>query len=138
MPANIYIPVLPRRENATGTGGFVFRAARGLSRQHVQFHHAGFRLDLRSGGRWWQLDREVLVYPCIDAQTGIRIAAGRMWRARSNRGSKAAVMSFYRIRPYEAMESARHVDWKATGAYGRTASEGIRAGADRAAGDNFP
>jgi uncharacterized protein (DUF58 family) len=56
---------------------------------------------------------DILVYPCVDAQagfdellTGVR---GEMEAQQRGRGP-----DFYRIRPYEALESARHVDWKAT------------------------
>jgi uncharacterized protein (DUF58 family) len=59
------------------------------------------------------LRRDVVVYPAIDPQPGFEelLAAVRgdmdvQWRGRGH--------DFYRIRPYEALESARHVDWKAT------------------------
>jgi uncharacterized protein (DUF58 family) len=60
-----------------------------------------------------RLRREVLVYPCLDPQPGFEELAHMLtgeiethYRGRSH--------DFYRIRPYEPMESARHVDWKAT------------------------
>jgi len=57
--------------------------------------------------------REILVYPCLDAQPGfealLTAVHGEMETMRRGRGH-----DFYRIRPYEALESARHVDWKAT------------------------
>ncbi len=60
-----------------------------------------------------RLRREVLVYPCLDPQPGFEELAHYLsgeiethYRGRSH--------DFYRIRPYEPMESARHVDWKAT------------------------
>jgi hypothetical protein len=56
---------------------------------------------------------EVVVYPCLDPQPGFEALLasvaqelGLMQRGRGD--------DFYRIRPYEALESARHVDWKAT------------------------
>jgi uncharacterized protein (DUF58 family) len=56
---------------------------------------------------------EVIVYPCIDPQPGFEAlldaVSGEMEALQRGRGH-----DFYRIRPYEAMESARHVDWKAT------------------------
>lgn len=59
------------------------------------------------------LRREVIVYPSIDPQEGfdeLLIALNgeieSFFRGQGN--------DFYRIRPYEALESARHVDWKAT------------------------
>jgi uncharacterized protein (DUF58 family) len=56
---------------------------------------------------------DILVYPCVDAQPGFEAllagVRGEMEAQQRGRGH-----DFYRIRPYEALESARHVDWKAT------------------------
>jgi uncharacterized protein (DUF58 family) len=56
---------------------------------------------------------DLLVYPCVDAQPGFESllagVRGEMEAQQRGRGH-----DFYRIRPYEALESARHVDWKAT------------------------
>ena len=57
--------------------------------------------------------REILVYPSIDPQPGfeellvsLEGEIASFYRGQGN--------DFYRIRPYEAFESAHHVDWKAT------------------------
>jgi hypothetical protein len=59
------------------------------------------------------LRREIVVYPCIDPQPGfeelLMSLAGDIDSWFRGHGH-----DFYRIRPYEALESARHVDWKAT------------------------
>ncbi|MEP7352740.1 MAG: DUF58 domain-containing protein [Acidobacteriota bacterium] len=56
---------------------------------------------------------EVLVYPCLDPQPGfaqlLSTVRGEIGTTSRGRGTE-----LYRIRPYEAMESSRHVDWKAT------------------------
>jgi uncharacterized protein (DUF58 family) len=56
---------------------------------------------------------EILVYPCLDPQPGFEellvSVAGELEALQRGRGS-----DFYRIRPYEALESARHVDWRAS------------------------
>jgi len=59
------------------------------------------------------LTPDVVVYPSIDAQPGFEdlLAAVRGDLETQFRGRGH---DFYRIRPYEALESARHVDWKAT------------------------
>jgi uncharacterized protein (DUF58 family) len=60
-----------------------------------------------------RLEREVLVYPALDAQPGfeqlVAEIAGESESSFQGRGH-----DFYRIRPYEPFESARHVDWRAT------------------------
>lgn len=59
------------------------------------------------------LPREVLVYPCLDPQPAfedlLASVTGDMQAMHRGRGH-----DFYRIRPYEVLESARHVDWKAS------------------------
>lgn len=59
------------------------------------------------------LKRDVLVYPCLDPQPGFEalLAAVTGDVESQVRGSGN---DFYRIRPYEHLESARRVDWKAT------------------------
>jgi uncharacterized protein (DUF58 family) len=56
---------------------------------------------------------EVIIYPCLDPQPGFEelfdAVQGDIEALRRGRGN-----DFYRIRPYEMFESARHVDWKAT------------------------
>ena len=59
------------------------------------------------------LRRDILVYPSVDPQPGfeelLTSIAGEIDAHHRGRGH-----DFYRIRPYEAFESARHVDWRAT------------------------
>ena len=59
------------------------------------------------------LGRETVVYPCVDPQPGfddlLAAIAGEIETHYRGLGR-----DFYRIRPYDAFESARHVDWKAS------------------------
>lgn len=59
------------------------------------------------------MNRDVLVYPALEAQRGferlLAETAGETESPLQGRGH-----DFYRIRPYEPFESARHVDWRAT------------------------
>lgn len=56
---------------------------------------------------------DIIVYPCLDPQPGFEAlldaVSGEIAAMQRGRGH-----DFYRIRPYEMSESARHVDWKAT------------------------
>jgi uncharacterized protein (DUF58 family) len=56
---------------------------------------------------------DILVYPCLDGRPEfeelLTSISGDLEARRRGQGH-----DFYRIRPYEALESARHVDWKAT------------------------
>lgn len=57
--------------------------------------------------------RDVIVYPALDPRPGFeslaQAVAGEAEARLQGRGH-----DFYRIRPYQSMESARHVDWRAT------------------------
>jgi uncharacterized protein (DUF58 family) len=56
---------------------------------------------------------EIVVYPCLDPLPGfdtLLVSVTGDLEARQRGRSH----DFYRIRPYEALESARHVDWRAT------------------------
>ena len=56
---------------------------------------------------------DILVYPCLDGRPEfeelLASISGDLEARRRGQGH-----DFYRIRPYEVLESARHVDWKAT------------------------
>jgi uncharacterized protein (DUF58 family) len=59
------------------------------------------------------LTREMVVYPSIDPQAGFDdLLAGISGEIESH--YRGLGRDFYRIRPYEAFESSRHVDWKAS------------------------
>ena len=59
------------------------------------------------------LRREMLVYPSIDPQPGFEdLLSGIAGEIETH--YRGLGKDFYRIRPYEMFESARHVDWKAT------------------------
>jgi uncharacterized protein (DUF58 family) len=59
------------------------------------------------------LRRDMVVYPAIDPQAGFEdLLAGIAGEIETH--YRGLGRDFYRIRPYEALESARHVDWKAS------------------------
>jgi uncharacterized protein (DUF58 family) len=59
------------------------------------------------------LRREMIVYPSIDPQPGFEdLLLGIAGEIETH--FRGLGRDFYRIRPYQAFESARHVDWKAS------------------------
>jgi uncharacterized protein (DUF58 family) len=59
------------------------------------------------------LTREMVIYPAVDPQPGFDdLLAGISGEIESH--YRGLGRDFYRIRPYEAFESSRHVDWKAS------------------------
>jgi uncharacterized protein (DUF58 family) len=108
----LYFTVIPARERVEAPVELFF-ARRGLYRQNsfrvatrFPFGFAERRIRVR-------LLRDILVYPAIDPQPGFEdlLAALQDEIASFYRGLGN---DFYRIRPYEALEDAHHVDWKAT------------------------
>jgi len=110
--SELYIPYLSSASSVEASVDVTF-ANRGLHSQNsfrlVSRFPFGFterRVDLT-------LNREVVVYPSLEPHPE---AERRL--AGFDRGLDAHLRSrgtdFYRIRPYEVRESARHVDWKAT------------------------
>ena len=110
--AILYFPVIP--------GGAVLEEAvdlyfpkRGAQRERTFQFSTRFPFGFSERREMVTAQHDILVYQCVDAQPrfeellqGVR---GEMEAQHRGRGH-----DFYRIRPYEALESARHVDWKAT------------------------
>lgn len=59
------------------------------------------------------LRQEILVYPCIDPTPDFERLLAEL-SGEVNSHFRGRGHDFYRIRPYVAFESARHVDWRAT------------------------
>ncbi|MEO7649920.1 MAG: DUF58 domain-containing protein, partial [Bryobacteraceae bacterium] len=59
------------------------------------------------------LRRDVVVYPSIESQPGWEEIFGDI-NGELEAHYRGRGTDFYRIRPYEPFESARHLDWKAT------------------------
>ncbi len=108
----LYFPVIP--------GGAIveepvdlFFAKRGAQRERSFQFSTRFPFGFSERHEMVTAQHDILVYPCVDAQPGFEALLqgirGEMEAQQRGRGH-----DFYRIRPYEALESARHVDWKAT------------------------
>ncbi len=108
----LYFPVIPGGATLDETVEVLFQK-RGLYRENGFQFTTRFPFAFLERRAYVTLRRDVLVYPCIDPQPGfddmLAAVRGDMDALIRGRGS-----DFYRIRPYEALESARHVDWKAT------------------------
>jgi len=112
LTAPVYFPVIP--------GGAILEesvdvrfARRGTHRQNSFAFTTRFPFGFLDKTARVMLRREVLVYPSIEPQGGfaelLSIIVGEIESHMIGLGR-----DFYRIRPYEAFESARHLDWKAS------------------------
>jgi uncharacterized protein (DUF58 family) len=91
----------------------MFFPKRGVYRQNTFAFSTAFPFGfLEKSARVTPL-REMTVYPSIDPQPGFDdLLAGIAGEIETH--YRGLGKDFYRIRPYEAFESARHVDWKAS------------------------
>lgn len=112
LTAPIYFPVIP--------GGAVLEEnvdvcfmRRGAHRQNSFAFTTRFPFGFLDKSVRVTLRREVVVYPSIEPQPGfaelLTAIVGEIETHQVGLGR-----DFYRIRPYEAFESARHLDWKAS------------------------
>lgn len=112
LQSPLYFPVLPGGARVEEPVELFF-ARRGSYRQNSFRFSTRFPFGFTERRIYVPLLREVLVYPSIDPQPGfedllisLQGEIASFYRGQGN--------DFYRIRPYEARESSRHVDWKAT------------------------
>jgi uncharacterized protein (DUF58 family) len=108
----LYFPVVPGGARVEEPVQLFF-ARRGSYRQNSFRFSTRFPFGFAERRISVPLLREVLVYPSIDPQAGfddlLITLQGEIASFYRGQGH-----DFYRIRPYEVLESARHVDWKAT------------------------
>jgi uncharacterized protein (DUF58 family) len=108
----LYFPVIPGGARVEAPVELFF-ARRGSYRENSFRFSTRFPFGFSERRVSVLLAREVLVYPSIDPQPGFEdlLVSLEGEIASFYRGHGH---DFYRIRPYEVSESARHVDWKAT------------------------
>jgi len=108
----IYFPVIPARSRLEETVTVVF-GRRGRHREESFQFATRFPFGFSERRVVVKLPREILVYPCLDPLAGFDELTGEIQGELEAR-QRGRGHDFYRIRPYEPLESARHVDWKAT------------------------
>ena len=108
----LYFPVLPGGTTVEEAVDVYF-ARRGAQKERSFQFSTRFPFGFAERRETITARHEILVYPCLDPQPGfetlLAAVSGELDLLQRGRGH-----DFYRIRPYEALESARHVDWKAT------------------------
>ncbi len=108
----VYFPVLPARAGLSQRLEIEF-SRRGLHREDGFEFTTRFPFGFFERSARVSLRQQILVYPCMNPHPAVEDLlfrlSGEMEAHYRGRGH-----DFYRIRPYELFESARHVDWKAT------------------------
>jgi len=108
----IYFPVLPGGARIEQTVEVRFQR-RGLHRGGAFQFSTSFPFGFLERRAEVNLRTQVLVYPSVYPKPGFEDLLASV-RGDLETQARGRGYDFYRIRPYEAFESARHVDWKAT------------------------
>src|SRR6516165_6294504 len=108
----LYFPVIPGGATIEESVTLYFPRRGAQSERSFQFS-TRFPFGFTERREMVTLRHEIVIYPCLDPQPGfeelLESVTGEIEARQRGRGN-----DFYRIRPYEAYESAHHVDWKAT------------------------
>ena len=112
LRSGVYFPLIPPGATQDAPVEVQF-PRRGAYRQNSFAFSTAFPFGFLEKSVRVTLSRETIVYPSIDPRAGfddlLLGIAGEIETHYRGLGK-----DFYRIRPYEAFESARHVDWKAS------------------------
>ncbi len=112
LASGAYFPLIPGGATLESTVEVRF-PKRGAYRQNSFAFFTAFPFGFLENSARVTLRRETVVYPSIDPHPGFEdlflAISGEIETHYRGLGK-----DFYRIRPYEAFESARHVDWKAS------------------------
>jgi uncharacterized protein (DUF58 family) len=108
----VYFPVLPANETVEERSEVYF-ARRGMHRENSFVLKSQFPFGFAERQALVAIEREILVYPCMDGRPEFAVILSRL-EGQLDAYARGHGHDFYRIRPYEMKESARHVDWKAS------------------------
>jgi uncharacterized protein (DUF58 family) len=112
LESGVYFPLAPAGSTVEETVRVRF-PMRGAYRENGFAFSTSFPFGFLEKMARVTLRREVIVYPPVDPQPGFDdLLAGIAGDIETH--YRGLGRDFYRIRPYEHFESARHVDWKAS------------------------
>jgi uncharacterized protein (DUF58 family) len=112
LEAILYFPVVPGGAALEESVELYF-PKRGTQRERSFQFSTRFPFGFSERRELVTARRDILVYPCLDPQPGFEALLSSV-SGEMEALQRGAGYDFYRIRPYEALESARHVDWRAT------------------------
>jgi uncharacterized protein (DUF58 family) len=112
MKSGVYFPLIPAGVTLEAVVDVQF-PRRGAYKQNGFAFSTSFPFGFLDKIARVTLTREMVVYPSVDPRPGFDdLLAGLSGEIESH--YRGLGRDFYRIRPYEAFESSRHVDWKAS------------------------
>ncbi|MGI8991293.1 MAG: DUF58 domain-containing protein [Bryobacteraceae bacterium] len=108
----IYFPIVPAGA-VLAESSDVFFTRRGVHSRNLFAFSTKFPFGFLEKNARVTLRKDTLVYPSIESGAGLEdLLAGIAGEIEMH--LRGGGRDFYRIRPYQAFESARHVDWKST------------------------
>ena len=112
LKSGVYFPLIAAGATLEGAVEVLF-PRRGAYRRNGFAFSTSFPFGFLDRSAHVTLSKEMVVYPSIDPHPGFDdLLLGISGEIETH--YRGLGKDFYRIRPYEALESARHVDWKAT------------------------
>lgn len=112
LTAPVYFPLVPGRATIEIAANVVF-PRRGRHRENLFVLSTRFPFGFLRKTTTVTLRRETIVYPSLEPHPGMELLLDSI-AGEIELQSRGAGHDFYRIRPYEPQDSARHVDWKST------------------------
>ena len=112
LTAPVYFPLVPGHATIETAINVVF-PRRGRHRENLFVLSTRFPFGFLRKTTTVTLRRETIVYPALEPHPGMEVLLDAI-TGEIDTQSRGAGHDFYRIRPYEPRDSARHVDWKST------------------------
>ncbi len=112
LTAPVYFPLVPGRATIETAIEVVF-PRRGRHRENLFVLSTRFPFGFLRKTTTVTLRRETMVYPALGPHPDMELLLDSI-AGEIDMQSRGAGRDFYRIRPYEPRDSARHVDWKST------------------------
>jgi uncharacterized protein (DUF58 family) len=108
----VYFPLVPGRAMLEAAVQVVF-PQRGRHRENLFVISTKFPFGFLRRSTTVALRRETIVYPALEPRAGMEIMLDSI-SGEIESHARGDGRDFYRIRPYEAHDNARHVDWKSS------------------------
>jgi hypothetical protein len=113
LTAPVYFPVVPGRTTLEAAVDVTF-PHRGRHKENVFQIATRFPFGFLRKSTTLALQRETIVYPALEPFPGVGNLLDHTAAGETEMAMRGLGRDFYRIRPYESGDSARHIDWKST------------------------
>jgi len=111
LTAPVYFPVIPGRTTVEVPVDVTF-PHRGRHKENVFLIATRFPFGFLRKSTTLALQRETIVYPALEPFPGVDELLDSAGSGELEMAMRGLGRDFYRIRPYEPGDSARHIDWK--------------------------